>query len=243
MSGNRVSVMAPCKLNLYLDVTERRPDGYHNIHSIMQTISLYNQVTVAQGPPGIRIHCDTPGVPTDSRNTAYKAADLFAKAANIQPGWDIELKKTVPHEAGLGSASADAAGTLVALSTLYHQPLSEDALLELAARVGADVPFLLLGGTMQAEGIGDRLTPLPPLEGAHFVIVKGTHGCATFEVYNRFDQREPPASFCPTGLLRPLRRAAGRVAKHLANRLEYCLTDLPIAEQKHTFGLGRRGLP
>lgn len=243
MSGAKITVMAPCKLNLYLDITGRRDDGYHNIDSIMQTVSLYNKISVVRSRPGIRIFCDSPGVPTDGSNTAYKAAALFAEALGREPDWDIHIKKAVPHMAGLGSSSADAAGTLTALNALCGLPLDEDELIKIAAKVGADVPFLLSGGTMRATGIGDELERLPNIEGAYFVVIMGKKGCSTPEIYGRFDKQEPPGVFLPDGLIKAIEEGRpGRAAKHLANRLEYCLTDLPIAEQKHVLlSLGAAG--
>ena len=233
MNRDSITVKAPAKLNLYLDVVGRRVDGYHDLETVMQTVSLYNTVCVTAAEPGVRLTCDHPGLPTDARNTAYRAAEAFAKAAGIEPRWHIDIRKGIPHEAGMGSASADAAGVLVGLNALYDAPLAEEALLAVAVTIGADVPFLLKGGTMLCKGIGDAMAPLDPLNGLWFVVVKGEQGFSTPEVFARFDKQEPPGIFLVDGLQKALEEnRPNRVAKHLANRLEYCLFDTPIAEYK-----------
>ena len=149
MNGIQViKAEANAKLNLYLDITGRRADGYHLLETVMQSITLADGVTVVvSAGNGISLSCDREDVPTDSRNTAYRAAEYFMEAAGVSGTVCIDIEKHIPSGAGMGGGSADAAAVLRALNMAYGEPLTEDSLLEIAARVGADVPFCLVGGT------------------------------------------------------------------------------------------------
>lgn len=148
MNGIQViKAEANAKLNLYLDITGRRADGYHLLETVMQSITLADGVTVVvSAGNGISLSCDREDVPTDSRNTAYRAAEYFMEAAGVSGTVCIDIEKHIPSGAGMGGGSADAAAVLRALNMAYGEPLTEDSLLEIAARVGADVPFCLVGG-------------------------------------------------------------------------------------------------
>lgn len=178
---------AYAKLNLSLDITGKRADGYHELDGIMQSISIYDTVELSEADD-IRVEMDAE--PVDMRrNTAYVAARLFADAAGTG-GALIRIRKRIPSEAGLGGASADAAAVLAGMNALYRAGLGPDELKSLGVRVGADVPFSLTGGTARAKGVGDRLTPFKarPL---HFVIVKPHAGVSTAEAYRRYQKQEP----------------------------------------------------
>ena len=168
------------KVNLTLDVLDKREDGYHNLRSIMQTVSLHDDVHVTVGCEGWQIHCYrevlppdadentepelvTCGLPQDRENLAWKAAEAFYARIGKKPeGLEIFINKRIPLEAGLGGGSADAAAVLRALNRAYDSPLSIPALCELGAQVGSDVPFCVMGGTALVEGKGELLTRLPP---------------------------------------------------------------------------------
>ena len=175
----RITEGAFAKLNLTLDVLDRRADGYHDIKSIMQTVSLHDDVLVDLGGEGWQVHCyrellppdadenTTPelvtcGLPQDRDNLAWKAAEAFyARTGLPREGLEIFISKRIPMQAGLGGGSADAAAVLRALNRAYDAPLSIPALCELGAQVGSDVPFCVMGGTAIVEGRGELLTKLP----------------------------------------------------------------------------------
>lgn len=182
-----VSLRAFAKINLLLDITEQLPNGYHALHMIMQSVGLYDEVTVAEGERGIE--CDDPSVPTDERNIAWKAADAFAAATGVDCGRTrIILKKHIPSAAGLAGGSADGAAVLAGLNLLHDTGLDEQTLCRIGATVGADVPFCLTGGTRLALNIGDVLAPLPPLENVTLVLAKPDCDVSTKEAYAAFDE-------------------------------------------------------
>lgn len=237
MNQGRAVIKAPCKLNLYLDVIGKREDGYHDIETVMQAVTLFNTIEITLGgESGIEIASQIANMPLDSRNTAYKAAAVFAEKSGVKLNCRIELHKEVPFEAGMGSASADAAGVLLGLNALFSNPLSEHCLDEAALSVGADVPFLLKGGTALCKGVGERITPLKALDGLYFVVAKGNRGFSTAQIFSRFDDEKTPSVFLPDGLLKAIDdNIPQRVAKNFVNRLEYCLADSSTAEYKSLF--------
>jgi len=190
-----LSADAYAKINLTLDILEKREDGYHLLKMIMQSVSLSDRVSVRTEDTGrIALVCSVDGVPCDESNTAYRAARAFFEAAGIEnEGLSIKIKKRIPFGAGLGGGSADAAAVIRILDVLYETKLSDHALLEIGEKVGADVPFCLTGGTMLAEGIGNILLPLPDLEDGFFVIVKPAAHSATGAAYRRWDELESTA--------------------------------------------------
>ncbi len=180
---------AYAKLNLTLDVLGKREDGYHDLKSVMQTISIRDdiEIDVGTGKPW-RLLCDREGVPTDERNLAWKAAKLYCDTMDKDPGGlEIRIVKRIPMQAGMGGGSADAAAVLRALNRHYGSPLSILALAELGAQVGSDVPFCVLCGTAMAEGRGERLRKLPDLPDCVFVVVKPDFSVSTPELYQKID--------------------------------------------------------
>lgn len=180
------------KLNLTLDVLGKRPDGYHDLKSVMQTISLRDdvEIDIGTGKPWC-LKCDKEGIPTDSRNLAWKAAEVFFAATKKDPeGLEIRITKRIPSEAGLGGGSADAAAVLRALNRHYGEPFSIGALAELGASVGSDVPFCTLCGTAMVEGRGDRLRKLPDIPDCIFVVCKPDFSSSTPELYRKLDEKE-----------------------------------------------------
>lgn len=199
--ASTVSFLAPAKLNLSLQVFGKRPDGYHNIRSVMVPVSLYDEVTVEEAPAGISVECDAPGVPTGAANSCHKAAALYLAWAGTPAGVRIRIRKAIPAESGLGGGSSDAAAALKGLIALTGKHPPAEALLAMAVRVGADVPFFLPGGAALVEGIGERLTPLPWNVPLYAVIVRPDFGLSTREGYARLGREAgalPPRGRVPT---------------------------------------------
>ena len=182
-----LTVHAPAKINLTLDVTGRRPDGYHELVSIFQAVSRYDTVTLTKTTAGVSL--DTPGgapCPPE-KNTAYRAAQAFFAHTGIAGGVALTLTKRIPQQAGMGGGSADAAAVLAGLDRLYATRLPRDTLLTLAAAIGADVPFCLVGGTALVRGIGERVEPLPALPAVSIVIAQPPEGVDTAAAYRALD--------------------------------------------------------
>lgn len=185
-----VVVDAPGKINLSLDIVGVREDGYHDIHSIMQTVDLYDTITISRSKTdGIFISCNRPQIPCNETNYAHIAARRFFEVLNVEPvGISIDIQKRIPVQAGLAGGSADAAGVLVGLNALLDVGATPQALCEAGASVGADVPFCIIGGTQQAQGIGDKLTRLPDLGDCYIVIAKPHQGISTADSYRKYDR-------------------------------------------------------
>jgi 4-diphosphocytidyl-2-C-methyl-D-erythritol kinase len=168
----------------------------------MVSVSLYDEVTVEEAPAGISVECDAPGVPTDDRNSCHKAAALFLAWAGSTAGVRIRIRKEIPAESGLGGGSSDAAATLKGLIALSGKHPPAEVLLEMAIRVGADVPFFLPGGAALVEGIGERLTPIAWNVPFHAVIVRPSFGLSTREGYARLEREpgNPPPRGCVPSL-------------------------------------------
>lgn len=193
-------IQAHAKINLTLDVGARRPDGYHDISSIMQTIALHDTLTVTRTSdiPGVRLEVtgdESQGVPADESNLVHQAAVRLQKLAAAhghipvtESGLYILLHKRIPSQAGLGGGSSDAAATLVAVNDLLGLAITDSQLAEIGAALGSDVPFFLTGGTARVEGLGERVTALPPLFPPwSMVIVKPSVGISTAAAYAALD--------------------------------------------------------
>ena len=182
---------AYAKINLTLDLTGVLPNGYHPIFTLMQTVSLCDEVAVEINDSGvIEIESDNRNMPLDMSNTAYKAAALFLeKTADTSTGVKIRIDKKIPSEAGLAGGSADAAAVLNLLNEHFSYPLSEKELLGIALKVGADVPFCVKGKTQLCQNIGEVMTELPAVS-AFVVIAKPEEGVSTKEAFARFDESE-----------------------------------------------------
>jgi 4-diphosphocytidyl-2-C-methyl-D-erythritol kinase len=189
---NSLRAAAHAKLNLTLAVTGRRADGYHLLDSVMQSVELSNRLTAERREADLVFACDDPLLPTDERNTAVRAAKVFFARTGIDGGASLTLEKRIPYEAGLGSASADAAAVLAVLNELYDRPLPPAALLDAALAVGADVPFCLTGGTKRATGIGEVLSDAPALTAGAFLILKPAVGISTPAAYRAIDEAAAP---------------------------------------------------
>lgn len=201
------------KLNLTLDVLGKREDGYHNIKSIMQTISIRDdvEIDVGTGEPWT-LECSQEGIPTDERNLAWKAAKVYCDRLKKDPnGLTIRITKRIPSGAGMGGGSADAAAVLRALNRHYGSPLSILALAELGAQVGSDVPFCVLCGTAMCEGRGELLRKLPDMPDCVFVVCKPDFSVSTPELYKKIDQVAIPKH--PDHMAMESALLAGDVAK------------------------------
>jgi 4-diphosphocytidyl-2-C-methyl-D-erythritol kinase len=176
-------LFAPAKINLYLEVVNRRKDNYHNIISVMQTVSLYDRITIEPRPRALSLFCNRADLPADTRNLALRAAAALKKTAGVARGAAITLEKNIPLGAGLGGGSSDAAAVLKGLIDLWDVRLPRRELVKLAASLGADVPFFLTGGRARATGIGDRLTPLPVKREQWYILVNPGFPVSTPWVY------------------------------------------------------------
>lgn len=181
MDGIRIP--CPAKINLSLDVIGKRPDGYHLLRMLMQSVSLYDYVTVEKIEENIELTCSRQDIPCDKSNTAYKMACIILDKYNIHCGVKIHIEKNIPSGAGLAGGSADAAGVMKAMNQLFNLNMSMQEMLDEGLKVGADVPYCIMGGTALAEGIGERLTPLRPLKKTWCVIAKPDIAISTKEAY------------------------------------------------------------
>ena len=221
------SIEARAKINLTLDVTGRREDGYHTVRMVMQSVALHDDVhvTVTHGekkPRGIVLSCNLPFLPVDERNLAYRAAELFyAQTGTLLETCEIHIEKRIPIAAGLAGGSTDAAAVLRALNALHETGLSDDALCEMGLKLGADVPYCLRGGTMLAEGIGEELTALASMPHCWVVLCKPPFGVSTKEVYTAIDAVELKDRPDTKGMIRALEQQdfAG-ICKRLNNVME-----------------------
>lgn len=187
---NSITLTAPAKINLTLDVTERRADGYHTISSIMQSVSLSDTVYISKAEAVISVDCSDNSLPCGEGNIAYKAAREFFSYAGITGGASIKIEKQIPTEAGLGGGSTDAAAVIVGLNELFGSHLSPEQLCEIGTKVGADVPFCTVGGTKLCQGIGEIISYVPSLENCFIVIAKGKNGISTKKAYSKIDSLE-----------------------------------------------------
>lgn len=178
------------KLNLTLDVLGKREDGYHDLQSVMQTISIRDdvEIDIGTGKPW-KLLCTDESIPTDERNLAWKAAKVFCDTLKKDPdGLEIRITKRIPSGAGMAGGSADAAAVLRALNRHFGNPLSIFALAELGALVGSDVPFCTVCGTAMVEGRGEKLRKLPDMPDCIFVVVKPEFSVSTPELYKKIDE-------------------------------------------------------
>lgn len=190
----KVEEKAYAKINLVLNIGDLRPDGYHDIQTIMQSLELHDDVTVEQtGGTGITVTASVDTIPTDESNLAAKAVKAFAAKTGVPAdGLSIHIEKRIPVAAGLGGGSSDAAATLRALNVLYETNLSVDELAEIGIEVGSDVPFCVHGGCAYVEGKGDMVVPTTPMPQCIIVIGKPDLAISTEKMYQRFDQAELP---------------------------------------------------
>jgi len=178
---------AYAKINLSLDVIGKREDGYHLLAMLMQTIDLYDIININKTSKGINLTSNKTYLPNDDRNLCYKAAKLFIDKYEIQGGIDIYIKKNIPVAAGLAGGSTDAAAVLNVMNDIYEVKASNEELMELALKIGADVPYCIMGGTALCEGIGEKVKKLKNFNNHILVVVKPPFGVSTKDVYQNLD--------------------------------------------------------
>lgn len=174
---------APAKINLALDVLGRRSNGYHDVAMIMQTIALYDTITIETTEEGISLTTDSPDIPTDRSNIAYRAAEYLKNRYEVKAGVNIHIQKEIPVAAGLAGGSTDAAAVLQLLNKAWQLGLSKEELMAAGLTLGADVPFCIQGGTCLAEGLGEKLTIIDKTPRCYVLLVKPDVGVSTKEVY------------------------------------------------------------
>lgn len=186
-----MKLRALAKINLGLDVTGKRPDGYHEVRMIMQSIQMFDQLEIEKsGEPGIRIETNLSFLPCNENNLVYRAADLLMKEFDIRSGLDVKLTKFIPVAAGMAGGSSDAAAVLVGVNRMFGLGLSTRELMERGVKIGADVPYCIMRGTALAEGIGEKLTRLSPMPPCHVLIGKPGINVSTKFVYGNLDLKK-----------------------------------------------------
>lgn len=179
---------AYAKINLSLDILGTRPDGYHEVQMLMQSLALHDTVTFfVTEQPGLALTCSDSTLPVDRHNLAYRAASLFCDTFRISCGITLRLEKKIPIAAGLAGGSSDAAAVLRGLNELFGFPASKDVLTRLGLQLGADVPYCLMLGTALSEGIGEKLTALPAAPSCYCLLVKPEAGASTKQIYADYD--------------------------------------------------------
>ena len=187
VTGNRAIARSYAKINLTLDITGKRDDGYHNVEMIMQTVSLFDLIILDKTSGEISISTNLKYLPNNDKNIAYKAVTLFREETGIMGGAKIIIHKNIPVAAGLAGGSGNAAAVLCAMNLLYNTNLSTDELCRMGAKLGADVPYCIMGGTYLASGIGDILEPLSKAPAAHILLVKPPISVSTQSIYAEID--------------------------------------------------------
>ena len=185
-----VTIKAPAKVNLTLDVTGKRPNGYHDLKMIMQTISVFDEIKLSlteEEKIDLHMNKELPDKIPAEKNLVYKAAALMKEKFDIKGGFDIELQKNIPAAAGLAGGSSDCAATLIAINEVCNLGLTTQELCDIGVKLGADVPFCIRKGTMLSEGIGEILTPLTPFKDVWVVLVKPDISVSTAYVYTHLD--------------------------------------------------------
>ncbi len=218
-----IDIIANAKVNLFLEITGKISNGYHTVDTIMQSVSLFDELKIELLPKtdGIKIICDEFGIPCDERNIAYKTAKTFLDITEADCGVSISIKKQIPSEAGMGGGSADGAAVLYGLNELCGNPLSSNQLIELAASKGADIPFCIYGGTARLVGIGTELFQTYDTPDLNLVIAKPMKGISTPAAYSMLDRIhgnfENHISFKPD---------PSDLIAHMYNRFEETLDEL-----------------
>lgn len=230
----RIQLKALGKINLGLDVLGKRENGYHDVRMIMQTVYLYDEVTLEKRQePGITVSTNLIYLPTDKTNIAYRAAKILLDEFGERRGVAIHLKKHIPVAAGMAGGSADAAAVLFGMNRMFGWKLSEKELMERGVTLGADVPYCIMRGTALAEGIGEKLTRLPAMPKCHLLIAKPPISVSTKLVYEKLDALaivdHPDIDGIIEGLKdRDLIRVAGSMGNVLQNVTE---TEYPVITQ------------
>ncbi|MBI4277166.1 MAG: 4-(cytidine 5'-diphospho)-2-C-methyl-D-erythritol kinase [Armatimonadetes bacterium] len=206
---------AYAKINLTLDVHRRREDGYHEIETVLHTVALHDTVVLRETGQGISVNCSDPSLPQDQRNLVYRTAQLLKETFKVERSVEIDLTKRIPAAAGMGGGSSDAAVTLLGLAQMWKLRLDRRQLLDLAARVGSDVPFFLFGGAALARGRGEKLQPLNPMPATWMVLARPPLEVSTPWAYRNLDvsslRRRPETAKMVGALVREDVAAVGQL--------------------------------
>lgn len=211
-------LVANAKINFTLDIKGKRDDGYHLIDSVMQSVSLYDTVNIEKSEE-ISVSCSDGEISGES-NIAFKAAKEFFAFVKIEGGAHIFIEKRIPKAAGLGGGSADAAAVIVGLDKIYKTELSAEKLCEIGLKVGADVPFCIMGGTVRATGIGEILNPLPNFLKGNIVIVKNGEKLSTKAMYEKIDNMEKMPSYTDKFIENHIKGETEKALKNCGNAFE-----------------------
>lgn len=231
---DKMEIMALGKINLGLDVLGRRPNGYHDVRMVMQTVYLYDQIRIKKKKEsGIELRTNLRYLPNDENNLAYKAAKLLMEEFPIEGGVRIELEKHIPVAAGMAGGSSNAAAVLYGMNRLFELGLSQQQLMDRGVTLGADVPYCIMRGTVLAEGIGEKLTPLPPMPRCHILIAKPPVSVSTKMVYEKLDSHEIQAHPDIDGIVAGLEAGdLEQVAARMGNVLEKVTVEAyPVIEE------------
>ena len=225
------TVLAPAKINLGLEILGKNNDGYHNVEMVMQTVSLYDKVTVSvTSHGGINVICDKNINCEPTRNTAYRCATEFFEYTKIKnPGITIKIAKNIPMEAGLAGGSTDGAGTLIALNKIFGTNLSTNELMNLGGKIGADIPFCIMKGTAIATGIGTDLVKIVASQDYHVVIIKPDFSISTKEAYEKSDALDIKNHTKFDELVKALEeKNTVKIGENLFNRFESVISQKEI---------------
>lgn len=228
-----LALKALAKINLGLDVLGRRDNGYHDVRMVMQTIYLYDNVTLTRTEePGIQVETNLSYLPIDENNIAYKAAKILIDEFDIRQGVHIKLEKRIPVAAGMAGGSSNAAAVLVGMNRMFNLGLSQSELMERGVVLGADVPYCVMRGTALAEGIGEKLSSLPPMPKCYILVAKPAISVSTKWVYETLDAKEIVEHPDIDGLLQGLEEQdLSKIASSMGNVLESVTIErYPIIE-------------
>lgn len=224
----QITIAAPAKINLSLDITGKLENGYHALDTIMQTISIEDKITLAKTGRQISVLCDHPQVPQGNGNICHKAAEAFFEKTALEGGVIITIDKNIPVAAGLAGGSSDAAAVIKGLNLLYGTGLTQREMCEIGLKCGADVPYCIVAGTCRAKGIGEKLTKLPSFAGVYIVLVVPDFFVSTEWAYKNYDLNSPDEKPCTEELISYIR---GRDIKNTAERMANVLES--ITAKKH----------
>ena len=237
----QLKVLAPAKINLSLDIKGKRDDGYHDVAMVMQTVSLYDTVTVSDEVPEsqetlVAVTCDVEGIPTDDSNIVCKAAKAFYKYCELtEKKISVDIQKNIPSQAGLAGGSTDAAAVILALNRIFDTKLTDKQMCEIGATVGADVPFCIVGGTQLASGIGTTLEKIASLTKCSVLICKPDVSVSTAQAYAKADSKPSKGFLVTDELVKHLfRRSLRGVCECLYNEFEAVMQIPEIQDIKLT---------
>lgn len=225
---NKIELFAHGKVNLALDVLGRRPNGYHDVKMVMQTLQIYDKVRIEKVPkPGIEVRTNRKDLPGDQNNLAYKAAAMLAEEFGITEGILIRLEKHIPVAAGMAGGSTDGAAVLIGMNKIFELGLSEEELRARGVKLGADVPYCIMQGTVLAEGIGEILSRLPAMPKSYVLLAKPPVGVSTKMVYEKLDAYEGYAHPDVDAVIEGLKEGdLAKITASMGNVLEQVTVDV-----------------